>query len=128
MVPKIVPGIVVPESVPGTSRCAATSIAVSTISGRLIEAAIAHTIARRLPARFLRRDLRRAIRRSSRAGWLHVGSVELARPGRRRYRRTSVIFRRAQRSVLARGMFMLSLRRQQRAVRLAAKPFFFRRG
>src|ERR1700682_4218044 len=128
MVPKIVPGIVVPGIVPGTSRCAATSIAVSTISGRLIEAAIAHTIARRLPARFLRRDLRRAIRFSSRTGTLHMRSVEFARPGCRRYRRASVIFRGEQLPVLAGGMFMLSLCCQRRVVRLATKPFFLRRG
>src|ERR1700674_1231542 len=124
----IVPGIVVPGIVPGTSRCAAITIPVAAISRRLIEAAIAATIARRLPTRFLRRDLRRAIRRSSRAGGLHVRSVELGRLGRRRYRRTSVVFRREQLPVLAGGMFMLSLRCQRRVVRLATKPFFLRRG
>src|SRR5438105_1316990 len=114
--------------VPGTSRCAAATIAVVAISGRLIEAAIAPTITRRLHSRFLRRHLRRAIRRSSRAGWLHVRSVELARLGRGRYGRTSVIFRCEQLPVLPGGMLMLSLRRQHCIVRLATKPFFLRRG
>src|SRR5258708_24622832 len=119
---------------PGPSRRAATSIAVASIPGRLIisghviEAAIAAAIARRLHSRFPRRNLGRAIRLSSRAGSLHVRSIELAWPGRRRDRRTSVILRGEQLPVLAGGMFMLSLRRQHRVVRLAIKPFFLRRG
>jgi len=123
IVPRIIPGIV-----PGTSRCAAATIAVAAISGRLIDAAITPTIAWRLHSRFMRRDLRSAIRLSCRAGWLHVWSVELARPCRRGYGRTSVIFRRKQLPVLPGGMLMLSLRRQHCIVRLATKPFFLRRG
>lgn len=96
IVPGIVPGIVgpgiVPWIVPRTSDCAAATIAAAAISGRLIEPATAPTIPRRLPARFLRRNLGRAIRLSCCAGWLHVRSVELTRPGRRGYGRTSVIF------------------------------------
>jgi len=128
IVPRIIPGVV-----PGTSRCAAATIAVAAVSGRLIEAAIAGaaitpTIARRLHSRFLRRDLRSAIRLSCRAGWLHVWSVELARPCRRGYGRPAVIFRSKQLPVLPGGMLMLSLRRQHCIVRLATKPFFLRRG
>jgi len=108
---RIIPGVV-----PGTSRCAAATIAVAAVSGRLIEATIAGaaitpTIAWRLHSRFLRRDLRSAIGLSCRAGWLHVWSVELARPSRRGYRRPAVIFRSKQLPVLAGGMFMLNLRR-----------------
>src|SRR5260370_1919896 len=95
------------------------------ICGGVIEVAVAVTIARRLAARFLRRDLWRAIRRSSRAGGLHVRTVELGRLGRRRYRRTSVVFRREQLPVLAGSMFMLSLRCQPRVWRLATQTLFF---
>src|SRR5260370_15191697 len=98
------------------------------ICGGVIEVAVAVTIARRLAARFLRRDLWRAIRRSSRAGGLHVRTVELGRLGRRRYRRTSVVFRREQLPVLAGSMFMLGLRSERRVVRLAPKPLFLWRG
>src|SRR5271170_6171464 len=61
-----------------------------------------------------------------RAGSLYMCSIELARPGGGRNRRTPMILRCEQLPVLAGGMFVFGLRCERRSVRFASVGFLLR--
>ncbi len=77
--------------------------------------------------RFFRRHRRSMVSPASGLGSYYAFSAEFTGPGRSRDRRSSMVGRCKQGTILTCGMFLLHLRRHRRSVRLMGVAFLFRR-